>query len=384
MAAKQQSYKHGKNIELKNQKGLEIHRLKKTESRNQEADKPEKKSSNFMENIKEFLHIIGLSKRAEEKQKEELQEEAEMEQKLLQELKIYKEPEKKSAKRNQAKLKLKKQLASKKKKEKARKKRLLKLKKRHQKLWLKQKKAELRKKEQERKKQERELKRQKKSEEKIIAEAEKKKIDVETKPEETKEEAQPQVQTQKKPSWLKRFFKKEKEEQELEELEEKPPQEKKLFVRLIKETEEKPKREPKKSLDEFEELEQSIKDLGLFKKLEKVPLQSGEEAKEVIKQHAREQKIAKIKHGIFNIFSRKPKKEEPDAEMGVEEKTFKSKNLKKIYDLMNESKEYIGKNNIQKAKKFYVEARNIYIGLEKEEKKEIYYELLELYNRLNQ
>ena len=60
----------------------------------------------------------------------------------------------------------------------------------------------------------------------------------------------------------------------------------------------------------------------------------------------------------------------------------KSKKLDKFYKILNEAKESIKTNNIAKAKKLYIEARDLYVGLEYEEKKEAYKELMELYNKL--
>jgi hypothetical protein len=50
---------------------------------------------------------------------------------------------------------------------------------------------------------------------------------------------------------------------------------------------------------------------------------------------------------------------------------------------MDNAKAAMGKNDVSKAKKLYLDARNFYIGLEYEEKKEVYDELTKLYNRLS-
>ena len=59
-----------------------------------------------------------------------------------------------------------------------------------------------------------------------------------------------------------------------------------------------------------------------------------------------------------------------------------SKSFEECYVHLHNSKEAIANHNLSKAKNMYVEARNVYIDLSYEEKKEIYKELMQLYNQL--
>ena len=58
------------------------------------------------------------------------------------------------------------------------------------------------------------------------------------------------------------------------------------------------------------------------------------------------------------------------------------KELDKCYNIINEAENAINNNDIFKARQMYSQARNIYSGLENEDKKEVYGKLIELYNRL--
>ena len=56
--------------------------------------------------------------------------------------------------------------------------------------------------------------------------------------------------------------------------------------------------------------------------------------------------------------------------------------LNRIYHILHELKEALKNNDIPKTNTLYIEARNLYIELETEEKKKVYSELTSLYNKL--
>ena len=138
--------------------------------------------------------------------------------------------------------------------------------------------------------------------------------------------------------------------------------------------EEKPK-------SEVEELEEAIRSLYLFKKVEgkKGGIKPGEDVK-----------IPKEKKpGIFALFKKEKLAKALKAEAKELPKELKakiekkiSKKLERCHEALHETKEALGKNEIPQAKKFYVEARNLYIGLSNEEKREVYGELMDVYNNL--
>ena len=61
----------------------------------------------------------------------------------------------------------------------------------------------------------------------------------------------------------------------------------------------------------------------------------------------------------------------------------KSNKFRKCHAYLHDAKAALAQNETANAKKFYIEARNIYIGLEYAEKKELYKELMEMYNELS-
>ena len=63
-------------------------------------------------------------------------------------------------------------------------------------------------------------------------------------------------------------------------------------------------------------------------------------------------------------------------------KVFGKLRIKKCYKTMNDAIDAINSNDIKKAKKLYAEARKLYDTLDKSGKKEVYDELVGLYNRL--
>ena len=60
----------------------------------------------------------------------------------------------------------------------------------------------------------------------------------------------------------------------------------------------------------------------------------------------------------------------------------KSKNLEMRQNTLQKAKEALEKNDVSKAKKLYIDARRVYMGIDFKNKKEIYDELMELYDRL--
>ncbi|MEK6984173.1 MAG: hypothetical protein AABX33_06380 [Nanoarchaeota archaeon] len=177
-------------------------------------------------------------------------------------------------------------------------------------------------------------------------------------------------------------------------LEEKKPAEKKFFGRFFRKTEmgEKVAVEERKKLEEdsakahekqgehsseIEELEDAIRSLDLFRKIEKENIGKEKPGGEFVP-------IEEKKPGILSrLFKReKPVEKTPIKEAKIEEKILKSKKLEKCQKVLDHVKELIVKENISKARKFYIEARNLYLDLEHEEKKGVYDELMEIYNRL--
>lgn len=166
--------------------------------------------------------------------------------------------------------------------------------------------------------------------------------------------------------------------------EEKPAPEKKaslfggLIGRLEKRKEikeDKPAEQEQKLESEAEELEKAIRDLSLFKEIEK-------------KAGAGKEEIPKKKPGIFSTLVKKvaekaQAREKIKESKPVEKIVEKSKNLDKFYKALDGAKDAVGGNDISKAKRLYAEAREIYVGLDHQEKKEVYGRLMELYNKLS-
>tara|TARA_B100001964_G_scaffold8176_1_gene8799 strand:- start:2500 stop:3405 length:906 start_codon:yes stop_codon:yes gene_type:complete len=156
--------------------------------------------------------------------------------------------------------------------------------------------------------------------------------------------------------------------EEEERLREKKGEEK----RKQKELEEKQKEAERKNREEKEEkakvgkehdLEKSLKELG-----------------EIFEQNK------KKKPGIIKRFIRKEKKITPEAKVKKEIKENrqgKSRTFAKCHQLLLKADDALQKNDVSTAKKFYSKTRNLYIGLEYMEKKEIYKELMSLYNNLS-
>ena len=71
-------------------------------------------------------------------------------------------------------------------------------------------------------------------------------------------------------------------------------------------------------------------------------------------------------------------KEEPEKII-----TGKGKKFESCYKSLQEAKLALDSSDIERAKKLYIETRNLYMELDSTEKKEIYDELMELYNKLS-
>ncbi|MBI2547044.1 MAG: hypothetical protein HYW23_01200 [Candidatus Aenigmarchaeota archaeon] len=177
---------------------------------------------------------------------------------------------------------------------------------------------------------------------------------------ERKQKEPQKLAEEKKPSLFGRIFKKEKPEFKLE-YKEKPVIEKKpgIFGGLLGRRQE----EKQMPISEFDELEEAIRSLGLFKKVEK------------------EGTIAQEKKP--GILAKLFKKEKALPEAIAEKMPLgKGKNFESCSQSISDVKKALGMNDIPKARELYADARSLYLGLENKERKEIYNELMELYNRL--
>ena len=85
----------------------------------------------------------------------------------------------------------------------------------------------------------------------------------------------------------------------------------------------------------------------------------------------------KEKEEVKEKIKEEPKKEKKEK---IELKT--ESELNKCYNKLHEANEALNKNNLENAKAFYISARNIYVKLSYEDKKKVYNELMEVYNRL--
>ena len=264
--------------------------------------------------------------------------------------------------------------------------------------------------EEEKKKRKEELKRQeeieqKQKEQQRLAEERKRELETAKQEEERKKrledlglrkELEKKEPKEKKVRWFKTLFKKEKPELEATtELEKIPAGKPSIFGKLFEKakTEEEKAKETKIPKSEVEELEEAIRSLGLFKKIEKKEFGVKEKPKEeidtqkkkTIREKIQRQKPAQVKEITFGkLFTKIKKKEEPEELKVKAEKKIvgKSKKFGKLHNILNKSKEALKKDDISKAKKLYAEARNLYIGLEYEEKKIVHDELMDLYNKL--
>lgn len=153
------------------------------------------------------------------------------------------------------------------------------------------------------------------------------------------------------------------------------------------EVEEKPKKS--KPASEAEELEEAIKSLGLFKEMEKGKFEISKKKPGIFERLLKkEEKSTPIKEEKISPEKKFFEKEVVKAKEKVKEEkpkiklTGKSKAFGKCYKALHEAKESISKGNAAKAKKLYLEVRNLYMSMEYHEKKEVYGELMDLYNSL--
>ena len=160
----------------------------------------------------------------------------------------------------------------------------------------------------------------------------------------------------------------------------------------------------KRPKSEADELEEAIRGLGMFKRIEegktaiegekkpavlgrlfkKWPAAKEDEEKfieekpaagekpKIIRKLEMEKAKAQIKEEI-----KQPLKEKP------EKKITGSKSYIKCHKALHDAQDAIEKGSIPRAKKLYLEARNLYVNLDYREKKDIYEALMSLYNRLS-
>lgn len=422
-----------KELELKKQRELEEKRRKEEQKKRRELEK-ERHRQQIKQKWKEFLHRIGLYKTPEEKRLIALEKEKERQEKQRRKEEIKKQKEIERARKEQLKLaEEKKRKEEKIAKEADRKRQQLEEEKRKQedarkqeelrkKLGLeKQKAEEERRKRKEQERMQKELLKQKqgprfgflknfisrykqkiqewrkeKEKRKAILETAKrvkeelkqkkkkeKKAKEETKPEgigllgeEIKRKQDMRQDFKVKPSWFEKLFKKdfEPKAEEIKEPKEaetqKPraigslfgkiivekPAEKKPTAEEIKE--EKP-RDTKSAKTEADELEDAIRSLDLFKRIEK-----GSPG------------ISEKKPGVMGFLKKL-------AEEMPKEKTEKKSKIEQFHKAFSEAKEHASKNDIARARKLYIESRNIYVDLSTEEKKKVYGEFTEFYNKIS-
>jgi len=134
---------------------------------------------------------------------------------------------------------------------------------------------------------------------------------------------------------------------------------KSFFEKLFGRSEEEEMFQTREPKSDIQTIEEEIKKLGLFKQIEK----------KVVKEKKK------------NIFSRLFKWKQQMPELNTKARA-KSREFEKFYRVLNKSKHAMELNDIKKAKKLYLKARDIYIGMQNEDKREVYNELTELYNHL--
>ncbi|MBI2654523.1 hypothetical protein HYX02_07010 [Candidatus Woesearchaeota archaeon] len=287
----------------------EKEKKQKEENKKREEIEKERLRQQRREKVKELFHKIGLYKTPEEKRQIALQKERERQEKLKKEEELRKQKE-----AQQRELERQKQLEQK------------------------------RREEDERKRKQEELKRQKELERQRVEEE---RINLKELERQKRQELRKQKELGAAQKKAEEELKKQKE------LEAKKIKEEKAIKKEIKT----PKEEvSKKRKDEAEEIEEAIKSLELFE--------------------TKEEKKAEKSPSIVERFLKKEK--EPEIPIG------KSKKFQRCYKTLNEVKDAISKDNIEKAKKFYVEARKLYVELDYNERKDVYNELMEVFNKLTQ
>ena len=138
-----------------------------------------------------------------------------------------------------------------------------------------------------------------------------------------------------------------------------------------------------------EELQEQKKDFRkiLFeerrKELEEI--KKHDEFKKVIevKRQKRKEKIREMLNNTSILLQNLTVPKKAEITHGKAKKIIgQGKSFEECYANLYNAKKAIAKHDIPKAKNLYIEARNVYIDLSYEEKKEIYKELLQLYNQL--
>ena len=127
--------------------------------------------------------------------------------------------------------------------------------------------------------------------------------------------------------------------------------------------------------------------IGLYKTPEEkrqIALQKENQREEISKKKAPEE-APKIEERVKE--GKLPKEEKAQEEPKAKETEFefakpKSRKFEKCYKTLDSARDVLNRNKVDEAKKLYLEARNLYLELEYHEKKDIYDELMEFYNRL--
>ena len=185
-------------------------------------------------------------------------------------------------------------------------------------------------------------------------------------------------------------------------LEEEQPEEKKegkltgFFSRIFKKNEVTEENVPEdmKADSEFLDLEKQISELGsAFEKkkskgltpLSSIPAENNPNKK----QQEIEAKNNQEKKSVFSFFNKKTEveaeqeKEEPLKQDIQEIAEKKSKNFVKCQEMISKANSFLQNNDDYKAKDLYLKARELYLNLEFSEKKDIYKELMQLYNKIS-
>lgn len=169
-----------------------------------------------------------------------------------------------------------------------------------------------------------------------------------------------EMKPEKNPGWLANIFRKKPKSETPE----------KTGREQLNESKDMPKKQKEKELpgqnkqnSEIDELESAIKQLGMFKHVEK--------GKGILEPKGPQEKKSSIFSGLFRRHaSQEHPKKSDDGKIG------------KFHNSLNNAKDAIKKKDIPKAKDFFSEARNFYLNLEPESKDKAYGELMEVQDKL--
>ena len=94
------------------------------------------------------------------------------------------------------------------------------------------------------------------------------------------------------------------------------------------------------------------------------------------------------KKSVISFFKKNPKTIEVEQEKPLKEDIQKmtenkSKNFVKCQELISQADNFLQNNDDYKAKELYLKSRDLYLNLEFSEKKKIYRELMQLYNKIS-